>query len=70
MKLWGSGAPRREFLHSDDLADSCVFIMENVDFKDMVNTKKNGGNGNGNRDCPEDDDEDEYEEDFEDLDDF
>lgn len=36
VKLWGSGAPRREFLHSDDMADACVFIMESVDFKDLV----------------------------------
>jgi GDP-L-fucose synthase len=27
--VWGSGLPRREFLHSDDLADACVFLMEN-----------------------------------------
>jgi GDP-L-fucose synthase len=26
--VWGSGRPRREFLHSDDLADACVFLME------------------------------------------
>jgi GDP-L-fucose synthase len=25
--LWGSGSPRREFLHVDDLADACLFIM-------------------------------------------
>lgn len=36
VKLWGTGAPRREFLHSDDMADACVFLMENVDFKDLV----------------------------------
>ena len=36
IKLWGTGKPRREFLHSDDLADACVFLMEHVDFKDMV----------------------------------
>jgi GDP-L-fucose synthase len=29
--VWGTGAPRREFLHVDDLADACVFIMENYD---------------------------------------
>lgn len=34
VTLWGTGTPRREFLHSDDLADACVFIMENIDFKD------------------------------------
>ena len=39
VRLWGSGAPRREFLHADDMADACVFIMENVDFKDLVKDK-------------------------------
>ena len=28
--IWGTGQPRREFLYSDDLADACVFLMENV----------------------------------------
>src|SRR5690606_35494457 len=28
IKVWGSGRPRREFLHVDDLADACVFLME------------------------------------------
>lgn len=28
LTLWGSGTPRREFLHSDDLADACVFLLE------------------------------------------
>jgi len=32
VKLWGSGTPRREFLHSDDMANACVYIMENTDF--------------------------------------
>lgn len=36
VELWGSGSPKREFLHSDDLADACVFIMENIDFKDVL----------------------------------
>ena len=26
--IWGTGTPRREFLHVDDLADACVFLME------------------------------------------
>jgi GDP-L-fucose synthase len=39
VKLWGSGAPRREFLHSDDMADACVYVMESVDFKDLVKDK-------------------------------
>ncbi|MCX7769949.1 MAG: GDP-L-fucose synthase [Proteobacteria bacterium] len=33
--LWGSGEPYREFLHVDDLADACVFIMEKYDFEDV-----------------------------------
>ncbi len=28
MQVWGSGRPRREFLHVDDMADACVFLME------------------------------------------
>lgn len=34
LKLWGTGKPHREFLHSDDMADACVFIMENINFND------------------------------------
>lgn len=36
IKLWGSGTPRREFLHSDDLAAAVVFVMQNISFKDVV----------------------------------
>jgi GDP-L-fucose synthase len=31
VTLWGSGAPRREFLYSDDLADACVFLLREID---------------------------------------
>jgi GDP-L-fucose synthase len=31
VTLWGSGTPRREFLHSDDLADAVIFLLENYD---------------------------------------
>ncbi len=31
VTLWGSGKPRREFLHSDDLADAVIFLLENYD---------------------------------------
>ena len=37
VEIWGSGKPKREFLYSDDMADACVFLMENIDFKDVVN---------------------------------
>ncbi len=36
IQLWGNGTPRREFLHSDDLADACVYLMENIDFSDIL----------------------------------
>ncbi len=31
VTIWGSGRPRREFLHVDDLADACVFLMDHYD---------------------------------------
>lgn len=40
VEIWGSGKPRREFLYSEDMADACVFVMENVDFKDLIKDKK------------------------------
>lgn len=36
IELWGSGKPRREFLHTEDLSDACVYLMENVDFVDLT----------------------------------
>jgi len=36
IEIWGSGKPRREFLWSHDMADACVFLMENRDFKDII----------------------------------
>jgi GDP-L-fucose synthase len=35
VELWGTGAPLREFLWSEEMADACVFLMENTDFKDI-----------------------------------
>ncbi len=37
VTIWGSGAPRREFLHVDDMADACVFVMQKAGFTDLVN---------------------------------
>ena len=34
VEIWGSGKPRREFLYSEDMADACVFLLENRDFKE------------------------------------
>ena len=35
--IWGSGSPMREFLHADDLADACLFLMDNFDEAGLVN---------------------------------
>lgn len=52
LAVWGSGKPYREFLHVNDMADACVFVMENVDFNDLTkdmteirNTHINVGTG-------------------------
>jgi GDP-L-fucose synthase len=37
VAVWGSGTPRREFLHVDDLADAALFLMENYDSEEIVN---------------------------------
>ena len=37
VTIWGTGSPRREFLHVDDLADAAVFLMEHYDGEDHVN---------------------------------
>jgi GDP-L-fucose synthase len=35
--IWGTGAPLREFLFADDLADACLFLMENYNEKEIIN---------------------------------
>ena len=35
IKLWGTGKPLREFLYVDDLANACVYLLENIDFDDV-----------------------------------
>jgi GDP-L-fucose synthase len=37
VEVWGTGKPRREFLHVDDLSDACVFLMRNYDGDGWVN---------------------------------
>ena len=37
VTIWGTGAPRREFLHVDDLADACVFLMQRYDEAGHIN---------------------------------
>ncbi|WP_319481200.1 GDP-L-fucose synthase [uncultured Draconibacterium sp.] len=53
LDLWGTGKPMREFLWSEDMADACVFLMENRNFEDVkaecdgavINTHINIGTG-------------------------
>lgn len=40
LSLWGSGKPLREFLWSEDMADASVYILENIDFQDLIEGKK------------------------------
>ena len=37
VTIWGTGKPRREFLHVDDLADACFFLLQNYNEKGVVN---------------------------------
>lgn len=37
VTLWGTGKPRREFLHADDLADACYFLMQQYDEPGFIN---------------------------------
>ena len=52
VEIWGTGAPTRDFLWSEELADACVFVMENINSSDVVpksgevrNTHLNIGTG-------------------------
>jgi GDP-L-fucose synthase len=37
VEVWGTGTPRREFMHVDDLADACLFLMRHPSPTDLVN---------------------------------
>ncbi|WP_018610947.1 GDP-L-fucose synthase [Segetibacter koreensis] len=37
VEIWGSGSPRREFLHADDLAEACYYVMENYNQPGFIN---------------------------------
>ncbi|MDT8402460.1 MAG: GDP-L-fucose synthase, partial [Bacteroidales bacterium] len=39
VEIWGTGKPMREFLWIDDMANACVFVMENIDFRDIIREK-------------------------------
>lgn len=40
LALWGTGKPYREFMHVDDMADACIYLMNKVDFADLVKGQK------------------------------
>ncbi|MCK5907157.1 MAG: GDP-L-fucose synthase [Flavobacteriales bacterium] len=40
IEIWGSGKPMREFLWSEDMADACVHLMENIDFTDIIESQE------------------------------
>ena len=37
VTLWGDGTPTRQFMYSDDLADACIFLMQNYDSPEIIN---------------------------------
>jgi GDP-L-fucose synthase len=37
VEMWGTGSPMREFLHADDMADACVYLMQNYNGSQHVN---------------------------------
>ena len=40
VEIWGSGNPKREFLWSEDMAEACVYLIENVSFNDIISDSK------------------------------
>ncbi len=42
ISVWGTGKPRREFIFCDDLADACIFVMQNYDDLDPINLGPGG----------------------------
>jgi GDP-L-fucose synthase len=37
MEVWGTGTPRREFMYSLDMAEACIFLMENYNSSEIIN---------------------------------
>ena len=40
VEIWGTGAPMREFLWSEEMAEACVYVIENINFDDVRGTEK------------------------------
>jgi GDP-L-fucose synthase len=45
VEIWGTGTPLREFLWSEEMADACVYLMQNIDFTDITNSMSLRGEG-------------------------
>lgn len=39
LMIWNSRMPYRDFLHIDDMADACIFVMNNIDLNDLIKDK-------------------------------
>ncbi|MGE3613199.1 MAG: GDP-L-fucose synthase family protein [Sulfurimonas sp.] len=44
VEIWGSGNPRREFLYSEDMADACIYLMERINFEEIIQKELNATN--------------------------
>ena len=42
VTIWGTGVPLREFMNSKDMADACVYVMENINIPDIISIHKSG----------------------------
>lgn len=40
VEIWGTGAPMREFLWSEEMAEACVYVIENINFADVRGNEK------------------------------
>ena len=54
LSLWGTGKPRREFLHTEDMSDASVYLLENIAFTDLTKDMKEIKNTHVNIGCGED----------------
>lgn len=42
VSIWGTGSPLREFMNSQDMAEACVYVMENIDVRDIIEIHRKG----------------------------
>lgn len=47
VSIWGTGTPMREFMNSQDMAEACVYVMENIDVRDIIAFHKQRNNAPG-----------------------